>query len=176
MTGVAGRPIVLVGMMGVGKTTVGRIVADLLGWPFVDLDDAIERRDGRVVGTIFAEEGESRFRQLESQCLADLLASTDSPFVLSTGGGVVVTDENRSLLVSSSCDVVLLEGSLDELTKRVRGGSRPLLQGDARSALSALWNAREPQYREVAGRTVTTDDRRVDQVASAIIQGMKVEA
>lgn len=169
----ASRPIVLVGLMGAGKSIVGETLSRRLQVPFVDLDDVIERRDGRSVREIFAEEGESRFRQLESQSLGDILASTESPFVLSTGGGVVTVSENRALLNDSSCNVVLLEASVDELLQRLADDrSRPLLAGDMRAALESLWGAREAQYREVSDVTISTDGHSVEEVADLVIEAM----
>ncbi len=171
MSGGASRPIVLVGMMGTGKSIVGEALSRRLEIPFVDLDEVIERRDGRSVQEIFAEEGESRFRQLESQSLGDILASTDSPFVLATGGGVVTISENRDLLIDSPSSVVLLEASIDELARRLAGDrSRPLLAGDVHTALQSLWTAREAQYREVSDVVVSTDGHTVDEVADLVIK------
>lgn len=170
----ASRPIVLVGMMGTGKTAVGEMLSHRLQVPFVDLDQIIERRDGRSVQEIFAEEGESRFRQLESQSLNDILASTESPFVLSTGGGVVTVAENRHLLNNSSCTVVLLEASVDELTRRLANDrSRPLLTGDVRTALLSLRSAREGQYHEVSDFVVSTDGHTVEEVTNLVIDATR---
>lgn len=166
----ASRPFVLVGMMGTGKTAVGETLSRRLQVPFVDLDQIIERRDGRSVQEIFAEEGESRFRHLESQSLGDILASTESPFVLSTGGGVVTVAENRQMLNDSSCNVVLLVASIDELARRLADDqSRPLLAGDVRTALQSLWSAREGQYREVSHVVVSTDGHTVEEVTNLVI-------
>jgi shikimate kinase len=166
----ANRPIVLVGMMGAGKSTVGATLSRRLDVPFVDLDEVIERRDGREVGVIFDEEGESRFRQLETQSLGDILASSDSAFVLSTGGGVVTVPHNRRLLVESTCQVVFLEASIEELTRRIPNvQSRPLLRGDVRLALESLWVARADYYREVSDIAVATDGRGVDEVVEVVL-------
>ena len=173
MSAGASRPIVLVGLMGVGKSMVGQTVSERLEVPFVDLDEVIERRDGRSAREIFAEEGESRFRQLESQILGDILASTESPFVLSTGGGVVTVAANRQLIKDASCSVVLLEASLEELVQRLAGDrSRPLLAGDTRAALQSLWVEREAHYREVSDVTVSTDGHSVDEVADLVIEAV----
>ena len=101
------RHLVLVGMMGSGKTTVGKKVARLLDRPFVDADAALEQRTGRTVAEWFAE-GEPAFRQAESDLLADLLTAAE-PTVIAAGGGVVVTEDNRKRLSDPGVTVVLLD-------------------------------------------------------------------
>jgi shikimate kinase len=141
--------IVLVGFMGAGKTTVGRILASRLGVPFLDSDLAVEERAGRPISQIFAEDGEPAFRQLEHEVIADLLAGADS--VLALGGGAVQRDDTRDLL--SGVPVVYLRVPYAEAMRRVGGDQgRPML---ARPDVARLHAERDPQYATAA--TVTVD-------------------
>lgn len=165
----------LVGMMGSGKTSVGRAIAEQLDIPFHDLDDEIERRAGKRVTEIFAEQGEGAFRLLESDALSDLVSHPASPFVLSTGGGVVTIARNGELLSDPMLDVVLLEASIDELLERLpMDDRRPLLRGDRRGALESLWQSREEQYRRVAKVVVQTTGLSVEEVAQTVLRELQV--
>ncbi len=144
-----GRNIFLVGPMGVGKTTIGRLLAAKLHKRFVDLDEEIERRCGADIPWIFDVEGEKGFRRRESDLLAELAA--DGDLVLSTGGGVVLRDENRHVLRERGF-VVFLNASTEQLYRRTRRDKRrPLLQvEDRRAVIDRLRREREPLFREVA--------------------------
>jgi shikimate kinase len=180
MSMVASRPIVLVGMMGTGKTTVGRALAARLGAHFVDVDEEVERRDGRRVAEIFAADGEAAFRALESSVLGEVLRGVDTNLpdtnvVVSTGGGVVTTSHNRELLDDPSWDVVLLETSIDELLARLpMDDARPLLGADRRAALEALWRSREADYRRVATVVVQTTGLTIDEVTQSVLRELRV--
>src|SRR4051794_10610429 len=110
------RVIALVGMPGVGKSTVGPLVAERLGVPFHDLDDLIVATDGRDIPTIFAADGEAGFRRLERAALASVL-ETDEPLVIATGGGIVTDEGSRQLLSRARC--VYLRASVATLVARV---------------------------------------------------------
>ncbi len=142
--------VVLVGLMGVGKTTVGRRVARGLGRPFVDADEALEARCGRTVREVFELEGEAAFRALEADVLAELLA-LDEPQVIAAGGGVVTASGNRARLRADDACVVWLHGAPAFLASRAtQKDSRPLLDGDDPvGALTRLAAEREPWYQEV---------------------------
>ena len=142
-----------VGTMGAGKTTIGRRVADFLGLPFLDLDHEIEVHTGATVALIFELEGESGFRQREHAVLAELAAREG--IVLATGGGAVLSGENRRLLRERGF-VVYLETTLDDqLARLARDRKRPLLAApDRRERLEQLAAIRAPLYREVADFTV----------------------
>ena len=180
MSTVASRPIVLVGMMGAGKTSVGRALAARLGARFVDVDEEVERRAGRRVADIFATEGEAAFRALESSVLGEVLRGADtnlpeSNVVVSTGGGVVTTPQNRDLLADPAWDVVLLDASIDELLSRLPlDDARPLLGVDRRGALEALWRSREADYRLVATKVVQTTGLTIDEVAQSVLRELRV--
>jgi shikimate kinase len=139
------RTIVLVGMMGAGKTSVGRRLAEALDLPFHDADEEIERAAGCTVSEIFAERGEAEFREGERRVIGRLL--DQPPHVLATGGGAFVNPQTRDL-VSRKAVSVWLKASPEILARRVgRKGHRPLLQGrDAREALRELLDQREPAY------------------------------
>ncbi len=142
----AGRSVALVGMMGVGKTSVGRRLAAKLGLPFRDGDTEIEQDTGRSVAELFAQEGEAGFRARERQAMRRLL--TGGPLVLATGGGAFMDAEtrrvmrNRAVSVWLRCDLPLLLRRLDACT------DRPLLRGDPAGVLQRLMTQRHPVYAE----------------------------
>jgi shikimate kinase len=157
--------------MGSGKSTVGRALASRIGVAHVDTDDLVSKEAGCSIPEIFDRDGEDRFRELESAALARALAATA---VVSTGGGIVVSESNRTRLQDSDAFVVWLDGSIDALTQRVGSGrGRPLLQGDVRSTLQEKIVERAPGYLEVADlRVDTTQMRHVDCV-DAIVAAME---
>lgn len=141
------RTIVLVGLMGAGKTTVGRRLALVLGLPFKDADHEIERAAGKSVKEIFAEHGEPEFRRGERRVIARLLA--DPPHVLATGGGAFMDAETRAAVKVSAVSV-WLRADLETLAHRVeRREGRPLLDGqNPRTVLDRLMAVRYPVYAE----------------------------
>ncbi len=144
--------------MGVGKTTVGRILARQFGMGFVDCDLELEQRTGVSVATIFEIEGEEGFRQRETRLLEEL-AETEGT-VIATGGGAVIREENRVLLRRSGL-VIYLTAPVRKLVRRTRNNrSRPLLQcDDPHAVLERLMAERDPWYREVADMVIEVDDR-----------------
>src|SRR5512134_3786225 len=160
--GRAGRSgnIFLVGMMGAGKTTVGRQLARRLGKTFFDTDHEIQKRTGVSIPTIFEIEGEGGFRRRESAVLAALASLEDA--VLATGGGIVIAPDNRRLLKERGT-VVYLRAAVDDLFARTRHDrTRPLLQTeDPRARLDELFAARDPLYREVADIIIDTSRQSV---------------
>lgn len=143
--------VALVGLMGSGKTTVGRRAARLLGRTFVDADEAFVPRYGRSVADVVAQEGEESFRDKEAELLAELLA-VESPLVVATGGGVVVRESNRTLLRQPGVFVVYLHADPAFLASRAREKpDRFLLAGDDPAEVLARLDAeRDALYREVA--------------------------
>lgn len=157
------KTVVMVGMMGAGKTTVGTALAKLIGVPFLDSDEEISRAADRSIAEIFDRDGEAFFRARETEVLARLLRS--SPTILSTGGGAFLSEVNRDLIRASGISV-WLRVDLDLLWQRVRHkSSRPLLQTpNPRETLRALYEARVPFY-EAA-------DLVVDSAAQLSVDGM----
>jgi shikimate kinase len=159
--------IVLVGMMAVGKTSVGRRLASLRGWEFFDSDRQIEAMTGRTVADIWRTDGEPAFRELEKQVLADALAST-TPRVIAAAGGTVLDDANRRLMAEHR-PVVWLRGKPEVLASRLGSAThRPLLDEDPAGVLERLDSIRRPLYEEVADVVVDVDDLTVDQVVACI--------
>ena len=162
--------LVLVGLTGSGKTTIGRLAAERLGRPFVDTDAVIEERAGRSVRAIFAEDGESVFRDLESSVLIAAL-DTDEPCVIAAAGGAVLREENRMALRRTNARVVWLCAGPSAVSDRVKGGGhRPLLDSDPDAMLRKMWADREPLYREVADAIVGVEGRSVHEVLEAVLR------
>ena len=161
----------LIGLMGAGKTTVGRRCAEVLGRPFVDTDDLVTAQAGATVPEIFAAEGEAGFRARERAALADALASPE-PLVVACGGGAMVDAANRKA-VGAGGFVVWLACRPDELATRVeRDGTatRPLLAGGPTVAtLTRLEGLRSGTYEAAADARVVTDGRDVDAVTAAVL-------
>ena len=162
--------LVLVGMMGVGKSTVGRIVAAELDRPLFDSDEMIESRTGRTVREIWSNDGEEAFRSLETETLVEALAGPE-PSVIAAAGGVVLSEVNRTALRDAAAHVVWLLADVDVLVARVRNGAhRPLLDDDPEAVLRALYEVREPLYQEVADAVVSVDHRTPQDVAKAVLR------
>ena len=163
-----GRSLYLVGMMGSGKTSTGRPLAEQLGYGFVDADAVIEQAAGCSIPEIFERDGEAGFRALESQVLNAI--SQRHSLVVATGGGVVTQQENWGLLHSGI--VIWLDVVPEQLMQRLKADStvRPLLKtDDPDAALNALLNRRRPLYAE-ADLTVVIDQETPDAVADGILQ------
>ena len=138
--------VLLIGLPGTGKSSVGRRVAERLGVEFADSDSMIEVRAGRSIPRIFAEDGEPAFRQLEASVVADALTKFSG--VLALGGGAVLTESTKQAIAASGIPVVLLHTQLATLANRVgTGAGRPLLADDPGHRLAELAAVREPVYR-----------------------------
>jgi len=167
--------VFLVGLMGSGKTTVGRHLSHLLGLPFADSDQEVERRAGADIAWIFEKEGEAGFRQRESIAIDEL---TQRPgIVLATGGGAVLRAENRQHLRSRGL-VVYLHGSIEQLAARTGNDRRrPLLRdADPRDVLRRLDAERDPLYREVATLVFETERRSARTLAREIAAAVVSDA
>jgi shikimate kinase len=150
-------PILLVGFMGAGKTSVGAALASELGCGFVDLDAVVEQSAGQPVAAIFGAEGEQRFRQLESEALDEVLSIGTRRRVIALGGGTYVQLENRHRIARSGALVVFLEVALEEAMRRVRNfsGKRPLAA--SQEAFAKLFEERRSAYEQAHFRTDTTN-------------------
>jgi shikimate kinase len=163
--------VLLVGMMGTGKTTVGRLLAERLGWPLLDSDEMICRSTGKTVPEIFEERGEAAFRAEETRVLAEA-ATSDGPAVVSVAGGAVLSAENRKVMRRAG-PVVWLRADVATLTERVGDGTgRPLLGDDPETALRRLEGERRPLYAEVADVIVDVDSLEPGEVVERIVAGL----
>lgn len=166
--------VFLVGPMGAGKTTIGKLLADELHFDFKDVDREIELRAGVDIPWIFDQEGEAGFRVREAAVL-DELSQLDS-VLISTGGGAVLREDNRQLMHARGA-VVYLHTTVAEQARRTgRDRKRPLLQGnDPAKVLAELMDIREPLYREVAHIVVATDGRGPKTVAHDLAQQLRTD-
>jgi shikimate kinase len=160
---------VLVGLMGTGKTTVGRLLAERLGRPFVDSDAVVEARTGRTVREIFETDGEAAYRPLETDALLDALASP-VPAVIAAAGGVVLSPVNRRALEEHAALVVWMRADPGVLARRVGPQDhRPLLDGTASATLAHMAAERTALYAEVADVVVDVDQKTPAEVVEAIL-------
>ena len=159
--------ISLTGFMGSGKSTVGRLLADALGCPFLDLDDLIVKKAGKSIPDIFAQDGEPAFRRLEARLLRQTVEKyAETTAVLALGGGAVMTPASAALLHEKTV-CIYLRATLDTLLQRLAGetAGRPL----ADDAMAARLAEREPIYEETAHVIIDTDGLSPDEVADEII-------
>jgi shikimate kinase len=169
------RNIFLVGMMGAGKTTLGKALAARLGREFVDTDRELVERTGVPVATIFEIEGEAGFRKRESALLAEM--ATRSGCVVATGGGAVLSADNRAVMRENGI-VVYLRARLESLWERTRQDTaRPLLAtADPRQRLAELLADREPLYREAAHVVVDTGAQAASTVLTRLLEALREHA
>ncbi len=169
------RSVVLIGMMGSGKTTIGRILARKLSRAFLDTDREIEHRAGQTISEIFASQGESAFRAMETALLVEL-ADRPRPAVIACGGGIIVQAENLALLKRIG-PVVWLSMSTDHLVERLRYSrrqNRPLLQSeDWPGVVRRLMREREASYRQVADVTLAIDGLSPGQAVAEIMRHLR---
>lgn len=166
----APRAVFLVGFMGAGKTSVGRALGAKLGWPFEDLDDRIQEREGRSIEEIFRESGEAAFRQVEHLALRELLSGpAESQRVVALGGGAFAQEENAALLRSQGLPVVFLDAPVQELFRRCTEQrlERPLARDPG--AFAKLYETRRALYL-AAGRRIETTGKSIEAVATEVAQ------
>lgn len=176
--------VYLTGFMGSGKSTVGPILANAIGYSFADLDEHIERRAGRTIPELFEQEGEAKFRALETEQLRE---TAERPYiVVALGGGALVAEANRRLARSHGT-VIYLHVPTDQLVRRLRRGSteRPLLTDEAGEPLSeralhgqveAMMAERLPLYREAAHVIIEVGARRVEDTVEAVLEALRERA
>ena len=159
--------IILIGPMGSGKTSAGRMLAKEMGYAFADTDEEVTKRTGVSIAYIFDVEGEEGFRKRE--CLALKECLNDNNMILSTGGGIVLSKENRDLLQDRGT-VVYLQTSIRFQVKRTAStNNRPLLQNkDPEETLEKLMLTRAPLYEEIADITIMTDNKSLQEMSKEI--------
>ncbi|MGI5199539.1 shikimate kinase [Streptomyces sp. CA-288835] len=168
----AGPVVVLVGPMGVGKSTVGALVAERLGVRHRDTDEDIVAAEGRTIADIFVEEGEPAFRAIEKRAVHQALAEHEG--VLALGGGAILDPDTRALL--AGLPVVYLSMDVEEAVKRTGlNTARPLLAVNPRRQWRELMEARRHLYTEVARAVVATDDRTPEEVAQAVLDALELK-
>jgi shikimate kinase len=160
----------LIGMMGSGKSTVGKLLAKKLETPFLDLDHYIEVKNNKSINDIFKEKGENYFRQLETNALSEIKGSK---IVVACGGGIILNHENRKK-ISSNGKVVFLKASISSLIKRLLSNKdRPLLNDkNIGNELIKIWNERKNYYNETAEITINTDGYTPESISSLIIENL----
>lgn len=167
--------VVLVGFMGAGKTTVGRILATHLGCTFVDLDDVIREREGREIAEIFRHSGEAYFRDVEAGCLRNTLQAIGESAVVALGGGAFAQPRNAALLREQGCRIVFLDASIEELRRRCAepGAERPLFRDQ--NQFRQLYELRRGSYM-AADLRVETGGKTPEQVAQEILRTLGLSA
>ncbi len=163
----------LVGLMGAGKTTIGRQLARLTGKTFYDSDHEIEARTGVRIPVIFEIEGEAGFRVRESEMIAEL--ATLPNIVLATGGGAVLDPNNRQVLANHGTVIYLRAGIDDILARTQHDKNRPLLQtANPRAKLEALFARRDPLYREVADVVIDTSRQNINTLVHRLLRQIEL--
>lgn len=164
--------LILVGFMGSGKTTVGKLLADRLGKQYFDLDQLIVEQTGMSIPQIFAERGEDGFRMIEQQCLQ---STNELPGILGTGGGTPMQRNNQEFLGQAGAPVVLLSASIKTILARLAGdNNRPLVEKLGAAGLADLQAQRHDTYLNVSDLQVATDELTPFEVADKIIDQLKV--
>ena len=164
--------VLLIGMMGAGKSTTGKLLSERLGWPYLDSDDEIERQTGKTVPEIWKAEGEPAFRAQEARVLAQACTS-DNPSVVSVAGGAVLDPDNRARIRRAGM-IVWLRADVSTLARRVGAGAgRPLLEGGPAEALARLYEQRAPIYAELADLVFDVDRMAPPQVVDEIVAALK---
>ena len=167
--------VLLVGMMGSGKSTIGRLLADATGWPYADNDDLVLRSHGTTVRRLLADRGEEAMRRAESEALSAGLR-TPPPAVIGVAAGVILDESDRAALRDGGIVVWLRAGS-DVLASRAAGaGHRPWLDGDAAAWMAGALAEREPLYASVADHAVDTDAAPPAETVAAIVAWLAAEA
>lgn len=164
------RPVTLIGLMGAGKTTIGKLLAKRLSVPFIDSDDEIVRREGMSVADIFAKKGEAYFRQVERESIQDLLEQGN--MVLATGGGAMTIPETADMIAQKSL-CLWLDSPIGVLADRTKGSDRPLLkEGNPADILGSLYERRKDSYAKAHIR-ILNDGNDPSEIVEKILEQLK---
>jgi shikimate kinase len=167
--------VVLIGMMGSGKSTIGRLLADATGWPYADNDELVMRATGATARTLLAERGEAAMREAESAALHVGLREPP-PAIVGVAAGVILDPDDRRALREGGI-VVWLRARAETLTARAAGAAhRPWLDGDANAWMTATLAEREPLYASVADHAADTDSAPPDETVSALVDWLDSQA
>ena len=160
--------------MGAGKTTIGKLLSNKLGYDFIDLDKIIEEKSGVKINTIFEIEGESGFRERELQVLSDSIEK--DKVIISTGGGIVTNEKSRAQLIKYNALIIYLKANLQTLCNRLKNdNSRPILNvDDKEQVIERILEEREPYYQDLADMDVDTSHMKSIDVVKFIIKKMDV--
>lgn len=165
------KPIILIGMMGSGKTTIGKALSSHLSLSWIDTDQYIEQQEQQSISHLFAEKGETYFRRCETKALETLMSTVD---VISTGGGIIVTPINREMIKDKSF-VIYLKTRIPTLVARIDPSNRPLLQDeDMETKLTTLYEKRQKLYEECAHLTIETSSLSIQEVVHSIIDTLSL--
>lgn len=166
------RNIILIGFMGTGKSTIGRNLSQTFGYPLIDTDQMIVEQQGCSIPEIFEKAGEPAFRVIETELLRSL--SKHSGHIISTGGGIIGSKENRALLKNLGYVVWLQASPAEILDRTSRNSNRPLLNNDdPEGTIRRLLDARIPLYQETAHLCIETDQLNFDEVTTGIIESAR---
>ncbi len=165
------RTLVLIGFMGSGKSTIGRKLHEQLGYQLIDTDALIEERQGTSISQIFADQGEAAFRDMETALLKELATESPTNRIVSTGGGIILREENRQLLRDMGF-VVWLKAPASEILERTgRNDDRPLLQTeDPKAAIKAMMSERKSLYKEAAHLKLDTGELNIEEACAGILE------
>jgi shikimate kinase len=166
----------LVGYMGAGKTSVGRILAQRLGWTFCDLDERIEAQQNCTIAEVFRRFGEKEFRDLEAVELARLIQElrTSNGAVVALGGGTILRDENQAQITNQPGVLIFLDAPIEELWSRAKSGGRERPLAGTKNQFQQLYESRRQRYME-ADLQVSTSGKRVDEVAEQIAAELELD-
>jgi shikimate kinase len=162
------RAIYLTGFMGSGKTTIGRALSEKLGIPVIDTDEMIEKKAGKTIPAIFADEGEECFRKYEQEILKQL---PTNDVIITTGGGMVISKENRSWMKKHG-NVIFLSCSLDIIFQRLQSDTNRPLFSQNKEKMKELYEKRLPYYLEAAF-TIDTSQKSVEEIVEDIVRMIK---
>lgn len=166
--------IILIGFMGCGKSTIGRELHQKLGIPLIDTDEAIEHKCGKSISNIFAESGEETFRDLETEYLRDCLTNLTSSSIISTGGGIILREENREILKRLGYVVWLKIDAINVYQRTKKNRSRPILQQpNPKKVIADLIELRSPYYRETANLTINISGLDRYEITTGIIESAR---